>query len=212
VSTQAEREAVRGVIYQIPRVPTILELGAYRGDDSQWMRRACKKGCRYVMVEADPQNCDVIQEKFPEIELYRAAIASRTGEIKFFRSDNDRGSGSVMKPTGHLKFFPSVGFDESVVIRAYTLDDLCDTFSIQPDFIWADIQGAEGVMIEYGRKTLAHVHYLFMEAEETEFYEGQKIREDLLRLLPNWKLLGIFGDNDENVLLENQKFVPWGEE
>jgi hypothetical protein len=43
-----------------------------------------------------------------------------------------------------------------------------------------------------------------MEADDVEFYEGEVLRPDLLKMLPpEWKLLEILSGN---VLLENEEF------
>ncbi len=54
-------------------------------------------------------------------------------------------------------------------------------------------------MIHGGGMTLANTRYLFIEAEQVELYEGQALRDELLSLLPQFKVIGEF---DYNLLLE----------
>ncbi len=69
------------------------------------------------------------------------------------------------------------------------------------DLLWVDIQGAERDMIAGGQRTLKNTRYLFIEAEEQQFYEGQAVRPELLAMLPGWEVIGEF---DYNLLLRNQ--------
>ncbi len=55
-------------------------------------------------------------------------------------------------------------------------------------------------MICGGKRALLRTRYLFMEVEGVEMYQGQALREDLLNMLPGWRLIEDFG---QNVLLLN---------
>lgn len=206
MSTPQERHAIADVLRGMAD-PILVELGAYGGEDSEWLRSACNS--RYmvnVMVEPDTRNCEIIRKyrRGERTILIEAAIADYTGLVDFHRGVDERcdggrsGSGSIRVPTGHLAAFPEIKFDPGRV-PCWSLDHLMRSLQLPAiDLLWVDIQGAERDMIAGGAMTLAETNYIFIEAEQTELYDGQALRAELLAMLPDFKVVGEF---DCNLLL-----------
>ena len=72
------------------------------------------------------------------------------------------------------------------------------------DFIWADVQGAEGDMIRGGLRVLSRTRYLYTEWSDDELYEGQATLTEILRLLPDFRVVELWSDD---VLLENTRLA-----
>jgi hypothetical protein len=110
------------------------------------------------------------------------------------------GSGSIRKPVKHLELFPEIIFPNIHITPCMSLDHLFLSVGVPYiDLLWVDIQGAERDMIAGGGLALSKTRYLFIEAEQTELYEGQALREELLSLLPGFKVIQ---ELDYNLLLE----------
>lgn len=198
--TEAERLTISKILHPIAD-PVIVELGAYHGEDFEGL---LGKEMLHIMVEPDLANYVHIRNRGKR-RLYRCAIGEKSGFRTFYRSDGDHGSGSILRPTGHLKHFPHIHFNDSVTVPCCALDDIFSGDKLsQIDLLWVDIQGAEAEMIRGGSYALSRTRYLFMEAEEVEFYDGQVLRPELLKMLPDWTLVETF---DYNVLLRNEKFA-----
>jgi hypothetical protein len=135
------------------------------------------------------------------------AVADRDGEGQLILSREGWGqpwthSSSIKAPKNHLQRYP-VTFGNSVPVKLTTLDTFCQQLGVgMIDFIWADIQGAEGEMIRGGRQVLARTRYLYTEYSDDELYEGQITLKDILQLLPDFRVLELW---PEDVLLANQK-------
>lgn len=181
---------------------TFLELGAHQGTDTAWMA-----AIPYVTIHAfepDPRND---QRPRRNVALHRAAIAERdgTGFLILSQQGWDREwtcSSSIKNPKNHLRRYP-VTFGEAVEVELIALD----TFYSQQgfdviDFIWADIQGAEGEMIRGGQQTLARTRYLYTEYSDDELYENQATLSEILEMLPDFRVLELWPDD---VLLENRR-------
>lgn len=202
MATPQEQAAIRQLL-QSARNPTIVELGAHCAEDQTWIEAACAEQPHYVMVEADVRNAQVILDKTlltTHRKLIVGAVAATNGLVEFHVSDNNigqgRGSGSIRKPTGHLEHIPWCTFPFKTVVPAYTLDEIFRReWLMKIDLLWVDIQGAERDMIAGGRIALSRTHYLFMEAEEIEMYEGQASKAELIAMLPGWTLMQDFGCN-----------------
>jgi len=215
--TQAERSAIEAILAPLD-FPTIVELGAYTGEDSAAFRALCRKGdFMHVMVEPDPRNAQKILDcADPPIgknrRLIVGAVAETEGFRKFHFSEGAgaTGSGSLLRPTGHLREFPTIKFDDAGMVPCYSLDEIFKREWLSKiDLLWVDIQGAEKEMIAGGRKALQMTRTCFIEAESIELYEGQALKPELVSMFGEaWKVTADFGFN---VLLRNMDFVPpWG--
>ena len=207
MSTTDEITTISYILKKSER-PCIVELGAYHGEDAEWMIAAvADKNPRVIMVEADPENYRIItaNKNCSRATRIHAAIASHTGQCEFWGcyTDEGRGSGSIRQPTGHL-VRNGVPYDFRKLpepIPCYSLDDIFLNNGLDHiDVLWVDIQGAERDMITGGQVALAKTRFLFIESEQEELYEGQAVRPELLDLLPNWTVIQNF---EHNLLLRN---------
>jgi FkbM family methyltransferase len=184
-----------------PGPKVFLELGAHRGDDTAWLAEI--PGVNIHAFEPDPRNN---QEPRGNVTLHRAAIADYDGLGSLILSDQGWGqlwthSSSIKTPKNHLLRYP-VTFGEEVEVQTVTLDSFCQRQGLERiDFIWADIQGAEGEMIRGGKQTLAQTRYLYTEYSDDELYENQITLRDILKSLPEFRVLELW---EEDVLLENR--------
>jgi 2-O-methyltransferase len=182
---------------------TFLELGAHTGTDTAWM--ANLPAVKVHAFEPDPRNCP---PALPNVVLNRAAISDCEGQVPFILSKHGWGqiwthSSSIKAPKNHLNRYP-VTFGDRIQVQAVTLDTYWRQNNLGVvDFIWADIQGAEGEMIRGGKETLAHTRYLYTEYSNDEMYENQATLGDIVRLLPDFRIIELWSDD---VLLENRRF------
>lgn len=209
MATEQEQAAVIRELGGTVR-PVVVDLGANQAEEFCWINKSIGPLSRYIAVEPDPRNAAVIRASSAHragfITLLGMAIAGKCGKTILHLADNNAGqakvSSSIHQPTGHLTQFPWCSFEHQVEVHCWTLDHLkavCDLRTI--DLLWVDIQGAERDMIEGGLETLKIVRYLMIEAEETEFYEGQALKPELLALLPGFEVVEDFG---YNVLLKRK--------
>ncbi len=209
MSTSAEQKFIGDILRSCNQKPIFFDLGACGGEDSEWMRAACKDSHHLnVIVEPDRRNMEIIRRyrRGTRTLLVESAIADYTGLIDFNVSIDPRcegersGSGSIRNPSRHLHLFPEIHFTGSEMVPCWSLDHLFLSVGVPYiDLLWVDIQGAERDMIAGGGLALSKTRYLFIEAEQMELYEGQALREELLSLLPGFKVIQ---ELDYNLLLE----------
>ena len=213
---------VRRARLLLSRDPVILECGANSGTDTlvfleQWPT------ARVTCFEPEPRAIEQWKETVtsPRATLVEVALAATDGTATFHRSSGRppsapddlqepwNQSGSIRRPTGHLEVWPWVRFEETITVETRSLDSWAAEHGVgDVDLIWADVQGAEGDLVQGGLRTLDRTRYLYIETTPaTEWYEGEVTTDELLAMLPGWRVLAHFPDN---VLIENGRFRRFG--
>ena len=190
--------------------PTIFEIGCADGRDTQDFINLFKE-LKIYCFEPEPKNIEIVKAtiNYSGHYLFEGVISDKNGTLTFNRSRTDNPndlsySGSIVKPKEHLNEWPSIKFDEEITIESITLDTFCDKNDIHIiDFIWADVQGAEDLMIIGGQESFKNkVRFLYTEYSNKEYYEGQPNLNKILSLLgDNWELVNDYGSD---VLLKNK--------
>ena len=202
------------ILANIPN-PTVVELGAHRGVDTAWLYAACRGDVKYLAVEPDYRHWEDLKAVcYPRgIRTFYGAVGATNGLGRLRLAVHDElrqvpASSSLREPKLHLEVFPWCLFEEGEVdIPVMGLDSMMRAFRLQPDFIWADIQGCEGDMIEGGRGTLSKTKWLYCESYDCEMYAGQMLRPEFLRVMGELGFEQVDTDRD-NVLLRNRLVLP----
>lgn len=188
------------------KLKLFLELGSHAGEDTAWLAEI--PNVTVHTFEPDPRNQG---PNLFNVIAHRYAISDSIGTAPFLLSDKweDKPepwtySSSLCKPKTHLTRWP-ITFGETILVETITLDQFYSDWlkGTVIDFIWCDIQGAEGAMIRGGLTALSHTRYLYTEYSDQEEFEGQASLREMLELLPSWKIVFRWPDD---VLLENTTF------
>ena len=195
--------------------PLILEIGSSDGTDTlQFLRHF--RDVRIYCFEPDPRAIAEFKRNIRDerCSLAELAVSDKDGEAVFYLSGGGHPnrehsewiySSSIKKPCNHLEKYPWCTFNKKITVKTVKLDTWVERNDIpEIDFIWADIQGAERELIAGGIKTLNEkTRYFFTEYSDEQLYENQPTLAEILTLLPNFQLAGVYG---EDVLLRNKKF------
>lgn len=202
--------------------PVIFEFGTCDGQHTNVMcsiLKQLRKNFSYHAFEADhriiPSFKYINNNHLNEIKLVHGAIGNSDGVVKIHLSGGEEkreghfkqafyGSSSIRKPKKTLEFWPDMTFEEAEV-TCYKFDTYYQDNRIKTvDFIWADIQGAEGDLINGGQVALANTRYLYTEYSNDELYEGEIGLNDIINKLPGkWSVVEDYGSD---VLLKNEFF------
>jgi FkbM family methyltransferase len=203
--------------------PVIFEFGTCDGQHTNIMCSILKqmgKNFNYHAFEADyriiPKFNYINSQHLGQINFNQMAIGNIDGKVKFHLSGGEErreghfkqafyGSSSIRKPKKTLEFWPDMTFEETEV-------DCCrfDTYYSKVnsgviDFIWADLQGAEGDLIDGGQIALTNTRYLYTEYSNDELYQGEIGLQEIINKLPGkWTIVEDYGSD---VLLKNESFT-----
>ena len=198
----------------VPGAQRILEIGANDGEDTERLLRWHPRA-KVDAFECDPRAIAKWRRRLTGREdrvlLFECALDEDEGEATFYQSTGrppgrheewDK-SGSLCRPTGHLEYSPWCTFDRRITVRTRTLDEWAAKWLGRAevvDLVWMDTQGAEPRVIRGGPRTLARTRFLKLECHRQVMYEGALLQDELLALLPEFELLGRYGDD---LLLRN---------
>jgi FkbM family methyltransferase len=200
--------------------PVILDIGCNDGGHSQWFLDLFA-GARVYAFEPDPRAAKAFRGKVrsERAKFFEVAIAASDGQTEFHASDGlpdpalagnyPEGwhqSGSIRRPgKHHLEQYPWCKFERTFPVQTRRLDSWCADEGVGAiDLIWADVQGAEGDLVEGGRAALARTRYFYTEYDDEELYEGQIPLAKLLALLPQFEIVHRYR---WDVLLRNRSLV-----
>lgn len=181
--------------------PVIFEVGCNDGNDTLEFIRRFPSG-RVYCFEPEPrairrfkQNID---RSTPQVTLFELALTDSEGWVDFHQSDGQNDdlpegwdySGSVRAPKNHIKKHPNVKFVKTTRVRTTTLDKICSDLGVNHiDFIWMDVQGAEGDVLRGAKEMLPCIDYIYTEYSNDELYEGQLGLEGLASELRNFDMI-----------------------
>lgn len=200
--------------------PVLLDIGANCGQTTAAMLRSMP-GATIHAFEPDPRAIAKFKRNIqphPSVHLYECALGAVNGTTVFYQSsgaehhpDYPEGwdqSGSIRPPHTHLRVWPWVQFKQQIQVSVMTLDSWAEHQNLPLiDFIWADVQGAEGDLITGGSRTLSKVKYLYTEYSNDEWYNGQVTLAQLSAMLPGFKLIRRYAID---ALFENSMLVTSG--
>lgn len=196
----------------------ILEIGANDGSDTVEFLANFPTG-RIDCFECDPRAIDIwrrrIPSNHPRASLTEAALGETPGVMKFHQSGGDPPgegmeryanwdkSGSLLAPDRHTDYSPWLKFPGTIDVRVTTLDEWRGADESIVDFCWVDAQGAEGLILRGGQKTIRAVRWWYCEVHKNPYYHGQATLKEIQDLLPGFAL---HSEHDgENYLFRNTK-------
>jgi FkbM family methyltransferase len=200
--------------------PVVFEFGTCDGQHTNIMCSILKqmgKQFDYHAFEADyrivPKFNYINSQHLGQIKFNQMAIGNVDGKVTFHLSGGEEkreghfkqafyGSSSIRAPKKTLEFWPDMTFEDAEVdcIKFDTYYKNSNTNII--DFIWADLQGAEGDLIDGGQEALSNTRYLYTEYSNDELYEGEVGLQEIIQRLPGkWSVVEDYGSD---ILLKNE--------
>jgi len=168
------------------KYPLVLaDVGARGGLKKNW--QAARRHLQVLGFEPDKREFDRLQAQPPadvQIRLFNVALHDRRGRISL-NIARDAGLTSIFEPDrAFLDTFPDASRFDTVArieIDADTLDHVVESDGVAgPDFIKADTQGSELLVLQGARRALeTSVLGVEVEAEFTPIYRNQPVFADV---------------------------------
>lgn len=159
----------------------VMQIGANSGQE---IKKFASADIRYgVFIEPLPKAFQQLQSAVslhPGYVAINALCGSEAGkQSSFFVSNQSGVSSSMLKPTGHLGIHPEVKFDQNLILRTSTVDEIVKNLSVSHetlagkiDLLYIDVQGAELDVLKGSQEFLNKIKFVFLEVSHGGLYEG----------------------------------------
>lgn len=167
----------------------VVQVGTHRGQETgQFLAMSPDK---ILLIEAIPYLAEALMKrykKYSQIKVVSCAITNYNGRTKFNILSNDGMSSSLLPLKIHAKIYPRITKVKEIEVECRRLDtlleELDENFS-DYNFLDVDVQGAEHLVLEGGRKLLKCIDAINIEINCVELYEGCVLELDLTEFLKN---------------------------
>lgn len=172
---------------------SVLQIGANAGQEvPMFKRNGVEHAVLVEPLDAPFSNlCQACQGDGAYLPVKALAVAKDGLSVTMHVANNFGQSSSILKPSNHLKLFPSVEFGQKpLTIIGYTADSIYRyARSIQSalpewvDMLFLDVQGAELEVLKGAGQLLGNARYIFTEIGYGGGYEGNVSVETLIQYL-----------------------------
>jgi len=142
----------------VRRGTTVFDIGANVGQSALVAASLTGPEGRVVSFEPNPSamaglRAAVLHSGFGNIELVPLALSNRSGPVDFF-IDKRKEYTSVASSLRELDDLAACGMSQRTIVQCGTLDDYCERNGIVADVIKIDVESAEPLVIEGGRRVI----------------------------------------------------------
>lgn len=197
--------------------PVIFEVGAHGGNDSEEFALLFPKAQIYCF-EPDPRNYAVLQRRtraYESVHCLPFALGDNCNVAYFWSSSGGQSSsrqksrhtasGSLLRPTGHIRHAPEIHFknEDRIAVAVASLDAFASLVNVQTiDLLWIDAQGGESGVLNGGKGVLTRTRLVYLEVCFEELYEGASSFDEIQDQMK--------GFGFELVNLYSEPPTPWG--
>ena len=147
----------------------ILEVGGHIGYITNYFSDLLTKGGIIYVFEPGINNLPFLRKNIEQLDnviLIQKAVSDRNGKAKFYIEDLTGQNNSLLPDYANFKENSEMSFVKSekkeVEVETITIDTFCKEYSIIPDFIKIDIEGAELLALKGMSAVLSYYSPLMM--------------------------------------------------
>ncbi|MEO7045101.1 MAG: FkbM family methyltransferase [Ferruginibacter sp.] len=151
---------------------TILEIGGHIGYITNYFSYLVPNGVVYVF-EPGINNLPFLKQNIENLEnvtLVQKAVSNKNGKAKFYIENLTGQNNSLLSDYENFNQNNQLAFvktnKKEVEVETITIDSFCQEFSIIPDFIKVDIEGAELLALQGMVETLNYKPLMMIEITE----------------------------------------------
>jgi FkbM family methyltransferase len=196
-----------------------VEAGAFEGTASILMKKSVPN-IKVYAFEANIDNFNHFKDSLSEVEYHYSAISNYTGITVFKQQSHNTSTGMVFPKVRGNNSLRTRTLDKETVynyieVPCITFDDFFEGKINKGDTIgmWLDLEGTAYEALSASTSILHNISFLKVEVEDKQYWENQKLSEDVIDLLSNYHLIPIFRDfegvtvNQYNILFCNKNLV-----
>jgi FkbM family methyltransferase len=165
---------------------TILEIGSRDGNDANYYASQFNIDPKSVyVVEPNPEMIKGIKQKYPDFNLFEVAIDSGEETYKEFNQVKEGGQDpiGVSSLLNRNDGFYDKFLTSKINVKTINASTLMKDINTEIDICKIDVEGLTYDVIESFSDTISKVKTIHVETEELEYWENQKLEDDVFKLL-----------------------------
>lgn len=169
-------------------IKTIFVIGAHRFQEYQLITKKFVSLQHIILFEPLPPLFSYLK-KFElidkRVKVFPFAISDVDGISKFYVTNNDMASSSLLEMAKHKEIFPEVNNIAEINVQTKKLSTVIFENSLPiPDLLFIDAQGAEyKILSSIPEEILREIKIIYTEASKEELYQGSRTLDELIDLL-----------------------------
>ena len=194
------------------RIRTLYVVGAFQFEERDLLFSLFPSLQQVYLFEPTPEAYNSLLQivaNDDRVQVFPYAISDTNGQSEFHISNNWQSS-SLLNFGKHKDIFPDIDMTRSVQVETRTLDTVIKDHCLQPpDMLFADVQGAENMIINSLSENIrARLQLIYTEASTEELYIGSGTLVDLCGTLnSDFHYLGFAPTRNETPTHGNALFV-----
>jgi FkbM family methyltransferase len=174
-------KTILAIEHYLPQKPTIVEAGAFDGNDTKKMSLRWPEGIIHAFEPVPEIYARLVANTstHANIRYHQLALSNTSGTQLFYISERPTKpgiasqAGSLHKPKDRLAASPLI-FPRTTMVQTITLQNWADNNNIQKiDLLWLDTQGHELAILQASEPFLKNVHAILAEVSFIESYHNQ---------------------------------------
>lgn len=190
----------------------VFDIGSRDGDDANFLCEELNATDVYIF-ECHPECFARIQSKYPSFHNINIAISNFIGQSSFnavYTNDIEMGVSSMKD---RIDNWYDIRNASRITVDVSTMENLIEQYSIQTpiDMVKLDVEGCSYEVLEGFGEYIKDVKMFHMEVEEVSIWEGQKLVDDVIKLMSdnNFRLVDnrYYGENVADHIWVNNRFI-----
>lgn len=167
--------------------PILFEIGAFNGEDIKLFLEVLPQTKAFAF-EASPLTYKeyLLDKPYP---TFNVAVGNKNGNTVFYESGE--------RPTSSI-YYRKLGEWKKAIVPIVKLKDFIKQEDLpHPNVVKIDTEGATYDVLKGMGKLLNEVKVLYLETEDIEYWEGQKLHKDVEELLEGFTCLLLHDNNHQ---------------
>lgn len=174
---------------------TLYMIGAHKFQEYELILEKFPNLKHIFLFEPLPELQDYLK-KFEQndtrIKVFPYAISNEDGYKKFYVTNNEMLSSSLLPMGTHKEYFPNVTVTHQIVVPVKKIETVISENSLPlPDILYIDAQGSEyNILSSTPKPILNNIKIIYTESSTDEVYQGSYHLNEIIQLLsPNFDLI-----------------------
>jgi FkbM family methyltransferase len=184
-----------------------IEAGAFEANASMTVKSKIPS-CQVYAFEANPDNYNHFKENLGAINYVQTAVSNYVGNIVFKQQATGANGLIFPKVRGNNSLKSRTRDKETqyndLVVPCTTLDDFFHDKINNTDIVgmWVDLEGAAYEAFTAATKILDQVSFLKVEVEDKQYWEDQKLSQDIIDFLSQHGMTPLIRDFEATSVLQ----------